>query len=43
MRRAGIALGLLLSLCLVLSACGNKGPLVPAEEEKQQKRETSTY
>jgi predicted small lipoprotein YifL len=30
-------------LLLTLSACGNKGPLVPAgEEEKKQKTETAT-
>lgn len=36
----------LLCLCLLLglSACGNKGPLeLPAEEEKREKRERSTY
>lgn len=26
-------------LLLALSACGNKGPLVPAGEEEQQKQE----
>ena len=29
-------------LLLALSACGNKGPLVPAEQEKKQKTETAT-
>jgi len=28
-------------LLLALSACGNKGPLVPAEEAKKQKTEAA--
>ncbi len=40
------AVSFLLACCcllLALSACGNKGPLVPAgEEEKKQKTETVT-
>jgi predicted small lipoprotein YifL len=38
------ALSLLLvcaCLLLALSACGNKGPLVPAEQEKKQKTEAA--
>jgi len=32
--------GLILAcLLLMLSACGNKGPLVPATEDEQQKQE----
>ena len=34
--RIGLLLGCLL---LALSACGNKGPLVQAEDEEQQKTE----
>ena len=35
-----IKLGMVCScLLLMLSACGNKGPLVPAGEEEQQKQE----
>jgi predicted small lipoprotein YifL len=37
--RIGLLLGCLL---LALSACGNKGPLVQAEDEEQQKTETGT-
>ena len=33
----GISLALL-AACLLLSACGNKGPLVPAAEADQQKQ-----
>ena len=40
MTRASIVLSLLCCLCLALAACGNKGPLVPAEEEKPKKSET---
>jgi predicted small lipoprotein YifL len=29
-------------LVLALSGCGNKGPLVPAEDEKQQKTQPET-
>jgi predicted small lipoprotein YifL len=39
------AISVLLVCCcllLALSACGNKGPLVPAEQEKKQKTETTT-
>jgi predicted small lipoprotein YifL len=36
----GIMPGLIFGcLLLVLSACGNKGPLVPAGTEEQQKQE----
>jgi len=35
----GLLLGCLL---LALSACGNKGPLVQAEDEEQQKTEPGT-
>jgi predicted small lipoprotein YifL len=35
----GLLLGCLL---LALSACGNKGPLVQAEDDEKQKTETST-
>jgi predicted small lipoprotein YifL len=40
----GLLLGGLLLGCLLLalSACGNKGPLVQAEDEVQQKTETGT-
>ena len=39
----GLQLCCLLScLLLALSACGNKGPLVQAEDEEQQKTETGT-
>ena len=38
-----LATGLLLGcLLLALSACGNKGPLVQAEDDEKQKTETST-
>ncbi len=41
MMRSRPIFGLLLGcLLLVLSACGNKGPLVQAEDEEQQKTET---
>jgi len=41
MMRSRLIFGLLLGcLLLVLSACGNKGPLVQAEDEEQQKTET---
>jgi predicted small lipoprotein YifL len=33
---------LLACLLLALSGCGNKGPLVQAEDEKQQKTQTGT-
>ena len=39
------ALSLLLAcacLLLALSACGNKGPLVPADKAEKQKTETGT-
>jgi predicted small lipoprotein YifL len=44
MMRDKLTIVLLLScLLLALSACGNKGPLVQAEdEEEQQKTETGT-
>ncbi|HUV22569.1 MAG TPA: lipoprotein [Gammaproteobacteria bacterium] len=39
--RCRLIIGLLLGcLLLALSACGNKGPLVPAEDEQQQKTES---
>jgi predicted small lipoprotein YifL len=37
--RIGLLLGCLL---MALSACGNKGPLVQAEDEEQKKTETGT-
>jgi predicted small lipoprotein YifL len=40
-RRLTVVL-LLGCLLLALSGCGNKGPLVPAEDEKQQKAQTQT-
>ena len=39
MIRKAIALGLLCCLLLALSACGNKGPLVQADDEERQKKE----
>jgi predicted small lipoprotein YifL len=43
MMRGRLSIGLLLGcLLLALSACGNKGPLVQAEDEEQQKTETGT-
>jgi len=43
MIRSRLTIGLLLGcLLLALSACGNKGPLLPAEDDEQQKTETST-
>jgi predicted small lipoprotein YifL len=43
MTRLRLATWLLLGcLLLTLSACGNKGPLVHPQEEKQQKSETAT-
>jgi predicted small lipoprotein YifL len=43
MIRDRLTISLLLAcLLLALSACGNKGPLVQAEDEKQQKKETVT-
>jgi len=43
MIRRRLNIGLLLScLLLALSACGNKGPLLQAEDDEQQKTETST-
>lgn len=40
MIRKAISLGLICCLLLALSACGNKGPLVQADEEEKQKKET---
>ncbi|MCG6890943.1 MAG: lipoprotein [Gammaproteobacteria bacterium] len=41
--RYRLIIGLLLGcLLLALSACGNKGPLVPAENEEQQKIKSGT-
>ena len=31
-----LVIGLLCCCLLVISGCGNKGPLVPAEDEKQK-------
>jgi predicted small lipoprotein YifL len=43
MMRDKLAFVLLLGcLLLSLSACGNKGPLVQAEDEEQQKTETGS-
>jgi predicted small lipoprotein YifL len=43
MRRGRIALGLICCcLLLVLSACGNKGPLLQAPEKERQKTATET-
>lgn len=39
MIRRGIALILLCWLVLAASACGNKGPLVQADDEERQKKE----
>jgi predicted small lipoprotein YifL len=40
MHRRLTVIMLLGCLLLALSACGNKGPLVQAEDEKQQKSQT---
>jgi predicted small lipoprotein YifL len=43
MIRCKLAIGLLIGcLLLALSACGNKGPLVPAEDDEPQKTESVT-
>jgi len=42
MIRDRIALGLICCCLLLLSACGNKGPLVQKPEKEQQKTEIGT-
>lgn len=43
MMRSRLTISLLIGcLLLALSACGNKGPLVQAEDEEKQKTETGT-
>ena len=36
-------LAFLLGLVLILSACGNKGPLTLPDEEEEEKRQSSGY
>jgi predicted small lipoprotein YifL len=38
--RCALAIGLVCCLLVTLAACGNKGPLLPAEDEKPKKSET---
>ena len=40
MIRKAFSFGLICCLLLALSACGNKGPLVQADEEEKQKKES---
>jgi predicted small lipoprotein YifL len=42
MMRGKIVLGLVCCCLLLLSSCGNKGPLVQKPEKEQQKTETGT-
>ena len=37
------SLAILLCLALMLSACGNKGPLTLPDEEEEETRQTSDY
>ena len=39
--RANLAIVLLCCLLLAIAGCGNKGPLIPAEDEKQKQNQTA--